>query len=48
SALKTNNQDLVAKDGRYLFRLKHDESIRIEGLPTGYSYTLKEIEAKDY
>ncbi|WP_269760217.1 pilus ancillary protein 1 [Streptococcus dysgalactiae] len=47
-ALKTNNQDLVAKDGKYSFNLKHGETIRIEGLPTGYSYTLKETEAKDY
>ncbi|MEO3996986.1 pilus ancillary protein 1, partial [Enterococcus faecalis] len=28
--------------------LKHGDTIRIEGLPTGYSYTLKETEAKDY
>ncbi|HEP1278006.1 TPA: pilus ancillary protein 1 [Streptococcus pyogenes] len=47
-ALKTNNQDLVAKDGKYSFNLKHGDTIRIEGLPTGYSYTLKETEAKDY
>ncbi|HEP1415549.1 TPA: pilus ancillary protein 1 [Streptococcus pyogenes] len=47
-ALKTNNQDLVAKDGKYSFNLKHGDTIRIEGLPTGYSYTLKETEAKNY
>ncbi|HER2384201.1 TPA: pilus ancillary protein 1 [Streptococcus pyogenes] len=47
-ALKTNNQDLVAKDEKYSFNLKHGDTIRIEGLPTGYSYTLKETEAKDY
>ncbi|HEQ0432975.1 TPA: pilus ancillary protein 1 [Streptococcus pyogenes] len=47
-ALKTNNQDLVAKHGKYSFNLKHGDTIRIEGLPTGYSYTLKETEAKDY
>ncbi|HEQ4770789.1 pilus ancillary protein 1 [Streptococcus pyogenes] len=47
-ALKTNNQDLVAKDGKYSFNLKHGDTIRIEGLPTGYSYTLKETETKDY
>ncbi|HEP1888769.1 TPA: pilus ancillary protein 1 [Streptococcus pyogenes] len=47
-ALKTNNQDLVAKDGKYSFNLKHGDTIRIEGLPTGYSYILKETEAKDY
>ncbi|HGW2926588.1 TPA: pilus ancillary protein 1 [Streptococcus pyogenes] len=47
-ALKTNNQDLVVKDGKYSFNLKHGDTIRIEGLPTGYSYTLKETEAKDY
>ncbi|HHJ7508207.1 TPA: pilus ancillary protein 1 [Streptococcus pyogenes] len=47
-ALKTNNQDLVAKDGKYSFNLKHGDTIRIEGLPMGYSYTLKETEAKDY
>lgn len=48
NTLKTNNQDLVAKDGKYSFNLKHGDTIRIEGLPTGYSYTLKETEAKDY
>ncbi|MEN4390673.1 pilus ancillary protein 1 [Streptococcus pyogenes] len=48
NTLKTNNQDLVAKDGKYSFNLKHDDTIRIEGLPTGYSYTLKETETKDY
>nr|AAC97148.1 Cpa [Streptococcus pyogenes] len=48
NTLKTNNQDLVAKDGKYSFNLKHGDTIRIEGLPTGYSYTLKEAEAKDY
>ncbi|HIB3551671.1 TPA: pilus ancillary protein 1 [Streptococcus pyogenes] len=47
-ALKTNNQDLVAKDGKYSFNLKHGDTIRIKGLPTGYSYTLKETETKDY
>ncbi|HES5145207.1 TPA: pilus ancillary protein 1 [Streptococcus pyogenes] len=48
NTLKTSNQDLVAKDGKYSFNLKHGDTIRIEGLPTGYSYTLKETEAKDY
>ncbi|HEQ3719408.1 pilus ancillary protein 1 [Streptococcus pyogenes] len=48
NTLKTNNQDSVAKDGKYSFNLKHGDTIRIEGLPTGYSYTLKETEAKDY
>ncbi|MFQ8407240.1 pilus ancillary protein 1 [Streptococcus pyogenes] len=48
NTLKTNNQDLVAKDGKYSFNLKHGDTIRIKGLPTGYSYTLKETEAKDY